>query len=63
VYQKTYLDPETKQPTEIEVPLIGKLKTNYPALIFVFLGIVLAFLTFRTSHAPPKEKWEIEGIS
>jgi hypothetical protein len=39
--QKTYLDSKTGQPTQIEIPLIGKMKTNYPALIFVFLAVVV----------------------
>jgi len=37
--QKIYIDRETKQPTEIEIPIFGKLKTNTPALILFFLGL------------------------
>ena len=36
--QKTYIDSQTNQPTEIELPFVGKLTTNYPALGFVFIG-------------------------
>lgn len=57
--QKTYLDSETKQPTEVEVPLVGKLKTNYPALLFVFLGFAAAYFAFNKPRN--KELWTIQG--
>ena len=59
--QKTYLDPTTKEPTEVEVPFLGKIKTNYPALVFVFLGSALAFYAFQKSFPPPKEEWTLKG--
>lgn len=59
--QKTYIDPDTNQPTEVEIPIFGKLKSNYPALVFVFLGIGLAFISFNTLHPPKKVDWEIKG--
>src|SRR5207248_1160733 len=57
--QKIYLDPATNQPAEVEVPLLGKIKTNYPALVFVFLGAVLAFGTFQKAFPPAKEEWTL----
>jgi len=38
--QKIYIDRETKQVTEIDIPLFGKLKTNVPALVLFALGFV-----------------------
>ena len=59
--QKTYLDSKTKEPVEIEVPLFGKLKTNYPSLVLVFLGAVLAYLAFEKSFPPRKVDWTLTG--
>ena len=61
ILQKTYLDPETQKPTEVEVPVIGKLKTNYPALVFVFLGFAGAFYSFQRSQVKEKVQWTIQG--
>src|SRR5258705_5810237 len=66
--QKTYLDSRTNQPTSIEIPRIGKMKSNYPALIFVFLGFAIAVLAMirlnrdvQTSQSPSKVLWTIKG--
>jgi hypothetical protein len=58
--QKVYLDAATKQPTEVAVPLLGKIKTNYPALVFVFLGAALTYGAFQKSYSD-KEEWTISG--
>ena len=60
--QKIYLDPTTNQPTEVEVPFFGKIKSNYPALVFVFLGAALALYGFKQSYPPKKEMWNLEGF-
>lgn len=57
--QRIYLSANTQKPVDIEIPLLGKMKTNYPALIFVFLGFFLAFYAFEKG-LPAKEKKEIE---
>ena len=58
--QKIYLHPETKELTEVEVPILGRLRTNYPALVFVLLGFSLIFYVVGTM--PPKPvKWLVEG--
>jgi hypothetical protein len=44
--QKIYLDSNTKEPTEVEISLFGKFKTNYPALAFVILGFGFAAFAF-----------------
>jgi hypothetical protein len=59
--QKIYLDATTKQPTEVDIPFLGKLKSNYPALVFVFLGAALAFYAFQKSFPPPNEEWTLKG--
>jgi hypothetical protein len=63
--QKTYIDKETNQPTEVEIPIIGKLKTNYPALVFVVIGGVLAAIPWWKSSPVQvdlgKEEWVLSG--
>jgi hypothetical protein len=44
--QKVYYDPNENQITEIEVPILGKLKTNTPAIALCFLGVVLGYLAY-----------------
>jgi hypothetical protein len=60
--QKTYLDSATLQPVEIELPVVGKVKTNYPAVIFVLLGFVLAYVAFEKSFPPRKVEWRLDGL-
>lgn len=59
IKQKNYIDSKTNMPTEISIPLIGKLKTNYPALIFVVLGVLL--FKFSLDHNKPvtDKNWTI----
>jgi hypothetical protein len=57
--QKIYIDPETKELTEIELPIIGKLRTNIPALAFVFLGTFMAYIASKKTPEP--RQWKIEG--
>lgn len=59
--QKIYIDTDTKQLTQIDIPMVGKMKTNYPALIFLFLGIFLAVYAFSRSFPPQKNEWVITG--
>ena len=58
--QKIYIDPDTNQPIDISIPLIGKLKTNYPALVFVLGGLFLAWSTYEKSTIET-QKWYITG--
>lgn len=57
VTQKIYMDAATQQPIEISVPLVGKMKTNYPALVFVLLGVYLVIHIYP----PQKTQWTILG--
>lgn len=60
--QTIYIDRESNQPTEIEIPFLGKLKTNIPSIVFVFLGCGLAFYTFDESFPPKQVDWTIKGL-
>jgi len=48
--QKIYIDSETKQPTEFDLPFFGKLKTNTPALGLFFFGCVLLIYPIHKSQ-------------
>lgn len=37
------------------------MRTNYPALVFVFLGVTLALVTLNKSYPPEKVPWKITG--
>lgn len=59
--QKTYLDGQTLQPIEVEIPIVGKMKANYPALVFVLFGFALAI--YEIQHFSPKDiAWHITGM-
>lgn len=53
--QKTYLDAGSGAVTAVEVPLVGKMKTNYPALLFVFVGLVFGYFAYAYNDA--EEIW------
>jgi len=58
--QKIYkVDEKTGEKTEIDLPFFGKLKTNYPALAFAFIGAAMATYTFHGRSV--KDNWLIRG--
>jgi hypothetical protein len=59
--QKSYLDPETKAPLEVEVPLFGRMKANFPALLFVFFAGVFAFMASENFEQPGIKRWIVRG--
>lgn len=59
--QKIYIDSNTQELTQIKIPLIGKMKTNYPALVFVFIGFSLSLIAFEEAYPPKKVHWEVNG--
>ena len=59
--QKIYIDSGTLTPSEIEIPLLGKMKANFPALIFVFLGAVLVVFALKLYAGPVAVQWTIDG--
>lgn len=58
--QKTYIDSKTNKVTEVSLPIFGKMKTNYPSLLFLATGISLAFFVFSKSYDKTVE-WKISG--
>jgi hypothetical protein len=56
--QKIYLDAKTRKTVHVDIPLLGKMKTNYPALVFVFLGFGLAFYVLKENK---ENEWNITG--
>jgi hypothetical protein len=46
---------------EIELPIIGRLKTNKPAIAVAFLGVALMLITFDKCSKIP-ETFEVSGI-
>ena len=72
--QKLYVDSETGQVTEVEVPLLGKLRTNAPAIAFVVFGSAITFGAMKSNEqrldrlsddlrvdAGATETWTING--
>ncbi len=60
--QRIYLDSRTQSPIEIDLPLLGKMKANYPALFFVFLGCALTVFGVQQQHKAVREvQWQIDG--
>lgn len=60
--QRIYIDPRTNAASEIEVPILGKMKANYPALVFVFLGCVVIALGFTQYKGGVRtNRWLIDG--
>ena len=45
---------------KVELPLLGKLRTNYPALAFVFIGAGMALFAFNRTFEV-KDQWVISG--
>jgi hypothetical protein len=61
VSQKTYLDPKTNAPIEIDLPILGKMRANYPALVFVFLGCALVVFGLNKYTGVQTDHWQIDG--
>ncbi len=62
--QRIYMDASTQKPVEFEIPLLGKMKSNYPALAFVFMGCFLAWYTMQSVlplYEKPKMLWTVTG--
>jgi hypothetical protein len=59
--QKIYIDKDTKQKIDFSIPLFGKIKTNYPALIFTILGFWLIYYVTDKCYPPKQINWVLEG--
>jgi hypothetical protein len=53
VTQKVFVDNQGHV-TEVELPLLGKLRTNYPSLVAIFLGVALAYLVLHKITLKPE---------
>ncbi|MFO1323638.1 MAG: hypothetical protein U1F15_06200 [Burkholderiales bacterium] len=67
---KVYVNPKTRSKLEVDLPLLGKMQTNYPALIFVFVGAALAvysiskhfeFESMKLQRAAHETVWNVTG--
>lgn len=58
--QKIYMDSSGSSPVEIDIPLFGRMKANYPALAFVFLGCAMAVYGVK-EFRQPDEHWRVDG--
>jgi hypothetical protein len=54
------LDPKTNAPIEIELPLLGRMKANYPALIFPFIAALFGYLGYMSQEMQPTT-WSVTG--
>jgi len=54
-HQKVYVNPaDNSVQTEVDIPLIGKLKTNIPALALCFVGLAPIYFGYNEmSHRAP----------
>lgn len=66
--QKIYMDAKTQKATQIKIPIFGRMRTNYPALVFVFGGFALSVIAVNKTpqeievyKTPPKKEWKITG--
>lgn len=61
VLQKVYkVDSATGEKTIVEIPVFGKLSTNYPAIVFVFIGAALATYTLNKTWETD-DHWVVSG--
>ncbi len=59
--QKTYMNAETKEVIDIELPFFGKIKSQYPSLIIVFLSFALVLYLLNQVKETRKKYWDITG--
>ena len=58
--EKIYIDRATTEPTEFELPLIGKIKTHTPILGLLVFAMLLVLIPLLT-RTPPDKKAELNG--
>ncbi|MGA2269014.1 MAG: hypothetical protein ABSH44_11150 [Bryobacteraceae bacterium] len=56
--RRIYIDKETNQPIEFEFPLLGKVKTQVPALFLIAAGVLLVIFPLQKGGA---DQATIEG--
>lgn len=50
--QKIIVD-ESGNPTSVDIPLLGKIQTNYPSLVAIFLGVALSAYVLNSTKFNP----------
>ncbi len=65
IKQKIYVDQDNNSITHIELPILGKLSTNYPALIFIFFSFGSIYLLYqyaiKIEFKDKNYEWRIQG--
>lgn len=59
--QKTYMDVKTNEIVDIEIPFFGKIKSQYPSLIIIFLSFGLVLYLLSQGNEIRKKTWDISG--
>jgi hypothetical protein len=61
--QKLYIDSKTNKATEVSLPIVGKMKTNYPALVFVLVGFASMYpiYSFKQPDIDAKDDYLVKG--
>jgi hypothetical protein len=60
--QKTYYDAKKEKIlNEIEVPFLGKIKTNTPAIALCFLGLIPGYFAYETMTERAQKFVELKG--
>ena len=62
VMQKVIVN-EDNEPISIELPLIGRLRTNYPSIAAIFLGIAVALIVFLRWPFPERQYDEMPLVA
>ncbi len=50
---KVLIDKETKQVVDIELPVLGKIKTNVPALVYFIMGVLMVLYPLHLLNQEP----------
>ena len=58
-FRRIYIDAQTGQPTEIEIPLIGKFRTHAPTFALIIVGAILVI--YPIYYAPKQDFITVEG--
>lgn len=57
--EKKYFDTIKNEVISVEIPFFGKIKSNYPSVIIIFIAAAIAFYTFRQKVCTVE--WIVQG--